>query len=154
MPEIEIEEEEFTSEVTWTVLKRIAGVMKPHTRWVVGFLVTIALTSALDSFFTYLSKQIIDQGIIAEDIVALKRLAVIYGGFLIVQSGMVFGFIYCWFYEFLLFRLLTYLLVVPEVPVSLASLDFFANVFCLFLSEAAFSILCSGVRFGPLVAVL
>jgi ATP-binding cassette subfamily B protein len=94
MPEIEIEEDEFTSEVTWTVLKRIAGVMKPHTRWVVGFLVTIALTSALDSFFTYLSKQIIDQGIIAEDIVALKRLAVIYGGFLIVQSGMVFGFIY------------------------------------------------------------
>ncbi|MEN8242618.1 MAG: ABC transporter transmembrane domain-containing protein, partial [Chloroflexota bacterium] len=94
MPEIELDEEEFTSELTWPVLKRIASVMKPHTRWVVGFLVTIAFTSGLDSFFTYLSKQIIDQGIIAADIAALKRLAVIYGSFLIVQSGMVFGFIY------------------------------------------------------------
>ena len=61
---IELEEEEYTSPLTMPVFKRIVGLLKPHWRWVVGFLVTIALVSAGDSFFTYLNKMIIDQGIL------------------------------------------------------------------------------------------
>jgi hypothetical protein len=53
---IELEEEEFTSQLTTPVLKRIGGLLKPHWKWVVGFLLTIALTSALDAYFTYLNK--------------------------------------------------------------------------------------------------
>ena len=55
---IELEEEEFTSQLTTPVLKRIGGLLKPHWKWVVGFLITIALVSALDAYFTYLNKQI------------------------------------------------------------------------------------------------
>ncbi len=36
---IEIEEEEFTSQLTSPVMKRIGGLLKPHWKWVVGFLI-------------------------------------------------------------------------------------------------------------------
>ncbi len=49
---IELEEEEYTSNLTGPVLKRIIGLMKPHMKWVIGFLVTIALTSIGDAYFT------------------------------------------------------------------------------------------------------
>jgi ATP-binding cassette subfamily B protein len=91
---IVIEEEEYTSPLTFPVFKRIAGLLKPHFRWVVGFLLTIALVSAGDSLFTYINKGIIDEGIVKRDMEAIWRLAKWYGGLLIVQSGMVFGFIY------------------------------------------------------------
>ena len=60
---IELEEEEFTSNLTAPVLKRILSLLMPHKNWVVGFLITIALTSAGDAYFTYLNKQIVDTGI-------------------------------------------------------------------------------------------
>ncbi len=91
---IELEEEEYTSQLTAPVFKRILGLLKPHWRWVIGFLVTIALVSAGNSLFTYINKSIIDQGIVKKDMDAIWRLARIYGGLLIVQSGMVFLFIY------------------------------------------------------------
>lgn len=91
---IELEEEEHTSQLTAPVFKRIVGLLKPHWRWVVGFLVTIALTSALDSMFTYINKQIIDQGISLGDRDAVLRLAAVYGSFILAQCGLVFGFIY------------------------------------------------------------
>jgi ATP-binding cassette subfamily B protein len=91
---IQIEEEEYTSQLTAPVFKRIVSLLRPHRRWVVGFLLTIALTSALDSYFTFLNKQIIDQGIQLRDTTALTRLAIIYGSFIVVQSGFVFLFIY------------------------------------------------------------
>src|SRR5262245_8941869 len=52
---IELEEEEYTSQLTAPVFKRIVGLLKPHWKWVVGFLVTIMLTSVIDAYFTYLS---------------------------------------------------------------------------------------------------
>lgn len=91
---IELEEEEFTSQLTAPVFKRILTLLKPHWKWVVGFLITIMLTSILDAYFTYLNKQIVDTGITLKDKSALMRLATIYGGFQILQAGFVFIFIY------------------------------------------------------------
>src|ERR1051325_11178793 len=91
---IELEEEEHTSQLTATVFKRIVGLLKPHWKWVVGFLFTIMLTSILDAYFTYLNKQIVDVGITLKNHPALMRIALIYGSFQIVQAGFVFTFIY------------------------------------------------------------
>ena len=94
MPEIELEEEEYTSQITGTTLRRIIRLTKPHRRWVLGFWVMIALTSILDAYFTYLNKGIIDQAIIAKDQHVLIRILSLYGGLILVQSGCVFIFIF------------------------------------------------------------
>jgi len=65
MSEEYFEEEDFQTKFTGKTFRRILGLTKPHWKWVVGFLVAIATVSGLDSFFTYLSKRIIDEGIIA-----------------------------------------------------------------------------------------
>lgn len=91
---IELEEEEHTSNLTGPVFSRILGLLKPHWKWVVGFLITIAGTSGLDAYFTYINKQIVDQGINGGDPARVMQLATLYGGFIILQSGMVFTFIY------------------------------------------------------------
>jgi len=91
---IELEEEEHTSQLTAPVFKRILTLLKPHWKWVVGFLITIALTSCLDAYFTYLNKQIVDTGISMGDKARVMHLAVIYGIFQLMQAGFVFTFIY------------------------------------------------------------
>jgi len=91
---IEIEEEEHTSPLTAPIFKRILTLLRPHWQWVIGFLITIAFTSALDSLFTYINKDIIDVAILGKDVNALWRLAGLYGIFQIIQSAMVFIFIY------------------------------------------------------------
>ncbi len=91
---IELEEEEYTSELTGPVFRRIVGLLKPHWRWVLGFFITIALTSITDSYFTFINKQIIDQGISLKDVDTLTRLAILYGGIIVLQAGMVFTFVY------------------------------------------------------------
>ncbi|PWB52423.1 MAG: ABC transporter ATP-binding protein [Anaerolineales bacterium] len=70
------------------------GLTKPHWKWVVGFWVMIAGTSILDAIFTYLNKNIIDQGIIAQNQSALVRILAIYGSLILVQSLCVFFFIF------------------------------------------------------------
>jgi ATP-binding cassette subfamily B protein len=91
---LELEEEEHTSQLTAPVFRRILTLLKPHWKWVLGFLITIALTSALDAYFTYLNKQIVDTGIVLGDKARVMQLAVIYGVFQILQAGFVFTFIY------------------------------------------------------------
>ena len=91
---IELEEEEYTSQLTAPVFKRIVGLLKPHWRWVLGFIITIMLTSVLDAYFTYLNKQIVDVGITLRDRPTLMRIALIYGVFQLLQAGFVFTFIY------------------------------------------------------------
>jgi ATP-binding cassette subfamily B protein len=91
---IELEEEEHTSQLTAPVLKRIVQLLKPHWKWVLGFVITIMLTSVLDSYFTYLNKQIVDTGITLKDRGNVMRLAMWYGGFQILQAGFVFTFVY------------------------------------------------------------
>jgi ATP-binding cassette, subfamily B, bacterial len=94
LAEIELEEDEYTSQVTGKTINRILGLTKPHWRWVVGFLVAIAFTSILDAIFTYINKGIIDQGIIGQSHQALIRLLTLYGGLILVQAACVFLFIF------------------------------------------------------------
>jgi ATP-binding cassette, subfamily B, bacterial len=94
LAEIELEEDEYTSQITGKTLIRILGLTKPHWRWVAGFWVMIAFTSILDALFTYLNKGIIDQGIIAQNHQALVRILTLYGSLILVQAGCVFFFIF------------------------------------------------------------
>lgn len=88
------EEEEFTTRFNGKTLRRVVGLTRPHIRWVIGFLATVLTVSALDSIFTYLSKQIIDLGIIAQDKPMLYRLLATYGGLTLIQAACVFGFVF------------------------------------------------------------
>lgn len=88
------EEEEFTTQFNGRTFKRILGLTRQHSQWVVGFLVTIALVSALDSYFTFLSKQIVDQAIVPGDTAALVGIVTRYASLLLVQAVFVFAFIY------------------------------------------------------------
>ena len=89
-----LEEEEFTTEFNGRTLLRILSLAKPHWKWVLGFLLAIGVTSVLDSYFTFLSKSIIDDGIMAGDKDALVEIAARYGVLILVQAVAVFGFIY------------------------------------------------------------
>src|SRR5512140_640191 len=91
---IELEEEEYTSQLTTPVLRRILGLMRPHWRWVVVFFLAIALTSSTDAYFTYINKQFVDQGINLKDTATLSRLAFVYGGIILLQAVTVFAFVY------------------------------------------------------------
>jgi len=91
---IEIEEEEYTSPLTMPVFKRIVSLLKPHWRWVVGFMLSIAIVSAQDSLFTFINKQIIDKAIQGKDLDALRHFAFLYGGVQLVQAVLVFVVIY------------------------------------------------------------
>ncbi len=91
---IEFEEEEFSTQFNGQTLRRIIQQTLPHWPYLVGFLVMIAAVSFLESYFTYLSALLIDDGIIAQDFGALRRILTIYGVLILFQAVMVFGFIY------------------------------------------------------------
>lgn len=90
----EFEEEEFQAQVTNKTLLRIAGLAKPHWRNVVGFMLAIAVVSIIDSIFTYLSKQIVDIGILGNNRPAVIQFIKIYGAFILIQATGVLTFIY------------------------------------------------------------
>ncbi|MCK4976809.1 MAG: hypothetical protein KAS36_07755, partial [Anaerolineales bacterium] len=87
MTEHYFEEEEFSSQYSGQTVLRILSLTKPYWTWVVGFLVSISVVSMLDSFFTYLSKQIVDEAIVPGDIEALIKIISIYGLLIVVQAG-------------------------------------------------------------------
>ncbi len=91
---IEIEEEEYTSNLTAPVFNRIVGLMKPHMNWVIGFFITIALTSCGDAYFTYLNKEMVDTGISLGNPAAVLHIAMIYGSLILCQAVTVFSFVY------------------------------------------------------------
>jgi ATP-binding cassette subfamily B protein len=88
------EEEEFQSHFDGRTLKRILGLTRPHIKWVTGFLLTIITVAAMDAIFTYLSKLIIDEGIMAKNPHMLIRILIIYASLTIIQAAGVFLFIY------------------------------------------------------------
>jgi ATP-binding cassette, subfamily B, bacterial len=88
------EEEEFGAEFKGQTFKRILALAKPHLKWVIGFLATVILVSILDAYFTFLSKRIVDEGIVARNPAALTSILIQYGGLILVQALGVFGFIY------------------------------------------------------------
>lgn len=91
---IYFEEEEFDTRFNGKTVIRILAQTKPHWPWVLGFLVAVAGTSILDGYFTYLSKEIVDLGIVAQDQEALTQLIIQYGGLILVQAVFVLAFIY------------------------------------------------------------
>jgi ATP-binding cassette subfamily B protein len=90
----EFEEEEFSTQFNGSTVRRILGLATAHWPWLAGFLVAILLVSTFDSYFTFLGKRIIDEGIVAGDRGALFELVTLYGGLNLVQAGLVFCFIY------------------------------------------------------------
>jgi ATP-binding cassette subfamily B protein len=88
------EEEEFSTKFNGRVVLRILRQVTPYWRWILGFMVMIALTSVADSYFTYLSKQLIDEGIVAQDTARLTQLLTRYGGLAVFQAISVFSFVY------------------------------------------------------------
>jgi ATP-binding cassette subfamily B protein len=88
------EEEDFQTKFTGKTFKRIIGLTRQHWKWVVGFLFAIGAVSGLDSFFTYLSKRLIDEGIVVGNKEALVEILTIYGSLIVVQAAFVFLFIY------------------------------------------------------------
>ena len=90
---IELEEDEYTSQITGETFKRIVSLLRPHWKWGVGFLLAVLMTSILDAVFTYISLQIIDTGIVPKNTAVLVNLSVIYMGLVLMQAAMVFIFI-------------------------------------------------------------
>jgi ATP-binding cassette subfamily B protein len=88
------QEEDFSAQFNGRTVLRILAQTRPHWKWVVGFLVTVALVSFLDAYFTYLGKRIVDEGIGAGDLAALSRIVLTYASMLLVQAVGVFTFIY------------------------------------------------------------
>ena len=93
MPVDYYEEEEF-SEFKGKTFLRILEFVKPHWKWLVGFLFAVIVVSVLDSYFTFLGKRIVDEGILAANKNVLIKILELYGGLLIVQAFAVFLFIY------------------------------------------------------------
>ncbi|MBN1267753.1 MAG: ABC transporter ATP-binding protein [Anaerolineales bacterium] len=88
------EEEEFTTKFSGKTFRRIVRQALPHWPSLLGFLAAIAVVSSLDSYFTYLSKRIIDEGIISKIPGVINQIILQYGLLILVQSIAVFGFIY------------------------------------------------------------
>jgi ATP-binding cassette subfamily B protein len=94
MTDTYFEEEEFTTQFNGKTVLRILAQTRPHWKWVAGFLAAVIITSTLDGVFTYLSKQIIDAGIIPGNTEVLLDTVMMYGGLIVIQSITVFAFIY------------------------------------------------------------
>lgn len=90
----EFVEEEYQDQVNTKVLLRILGLIRNHWKWVVGFVVLILCVAGLDAYFTYLSRSIINDGILARNSDMLVSILTRYGALIVVQSACVFGFIY------------------------------------------------------------
>ncbi len=90
----QFEEEQFTGTLTGPTALRILKQVKPYWLWVLGFVITIAVVSILDSYFTFLSKRIIDEGIAAGNFSVLQAIISQYGALIVVQAAAVFGFIF------------------------------------------------------------
>jgi ATP-binding cassette subfamily B protein len=88
------EEEEFETQFSGKTMLRILGMLRPHIKYVAGFLIAILAVAGMDSLFTYISKLIIDQAITPHDYAALVRYLAYFGGMTILQAIMVFCFIY------------------------------------------------------------
>lgn len=88
------EEEEFEAQVTGKTMLRILSLTRQHWNWMAGFLIAALFVAGSDSLFTFISKQIIDEGIVARNLTALSKYLAYYGGLTVLQALMVFGFIY------------------------------------------------------------
>ena len=89
----ELDEKEY-GKLTGHIFRRLLSLLKPHWKWVLGFLICIAVVSVIDSLTTYLSKRIIDEGIVAGSRETIVQTIMIYAGIILFQAVATFGFIY------------------------------------------------------------
>ena len=91
---IEFEEEEFNTRFSGQTIRRLASLLRPYTLWVIGFLSMVMAVSGLDSYFTYLSKRMVDEGISAGNWAALVQIVEQYAALILLQAVAVFAFIW------------------------------------------------------------
>ena len=95
----EFEEEEFAEQTfghnrfNGQTILRILAQTKPHWKMLVGFLISIISVSLLDAIFTYISKLIIDEGILAGNTERIYQLVGIYAALIVISALGVFIFI-------------------------------------------------------------
>ena len=87
------EEEEYTTEFNGRIMWRILKYGLAHWPKMLAFFVGISVVSYIESYFTFLSKRIIDEGIMVRDLAQLKSLSLQYAGLLIIFAAFVFLFI-------------------------------------------------------------
>ncbi len=92
--DIRFEEEEFSTSFNGGTLLRIVAQVKPHWRWVVGFLLAVGGVSVLEAYFTLLNKRIIDEGILAGNGTITRNLIIEYALLHIIFVALIFIFIY------------------------------------------------------------
>jgi ATP-binding cassette subfamily B protein len=88
------EEEEFQTQITGKIFSRILSLTKPHRKFLFGFIGAVLFTSIIDAIFTFISKQVIDQGILKSDSGAVTSYLTFYGILILVQAASVFVFIF------------------------------------------------------------
>ncbi len=94
MSEYQHKEEKFESDFNGKTVRRILAQLVPHWKWVVGFVLSAFLVALLDGFFTYISKQVVDDGILANQPSVIYSLTWRYVALIFIQAVFVFGFIY------------------------------------------------------------
>lgn len=94
MSDYGFQEEEFDTRFSGRTLLRILAQVKPHWRWVAGFVGSVATVSILNSVFTFLGMRIVDDGITPRNPDALRNIALAYGVLVFVQAAFVCAFIF------------------------------------------------------------
>lgn len=94
MAETYFEEEEFDTQFNGQTVRRILAQAKPHWPMLVAFLASVSLVSLSESYQTYLTKRLIDEGIAAGNRALVGQILMQYGALLVVNAGLVFVFIF------------------------------------------------------------
>ena len=95
MEEKRLEDEVFKGQFKGQTLLRIFKLARSHWPWLVGFLVAVTLTALGDSINTYISRLIIDLGVLAGDKAALFKYGTMLAGLFVINSFNIFAFISC-----------------------------------------------------------
>ncbi len=90
MPVKRFEEEDFSSSFNGRTISRILSQLRPYWKLVIVFVTAIAVIAFLDSYFTYLGKRMIDEGIIPKNVNLMFSIAKTYALLMLVQALFVF----------------------------------------------------------------
>ncbi len=88
------EEEEFQTQFNGRTVVRILAQARPHWPMLAAFLVAITLVSVLESYQTFLTKRLVDEGILAGNREALRDILIEFGVLIVAIAVLVLGFIY------------------------------------------------------------
>ena len=88
------EEEEFKTQFNGHTLLRILAQLRPHWKWVIGFVSAIGLVSIEEAYFKILGMRIIDDGIVANNKDALYAAVTEYAVLWVFLVIFVFAFIF------------------------------------------------------------